>query len=1148
MANPKIKDSQVETASLRRDPDLLGWGNYLGNPDKTLIAKANGEGIKLYDEVDKDPHAGSVLQTRYLAVVGKEWSVVPAESQKSIGRNPKESKEQKVARFVESVLVGCNFDEMRKELLQAILYGYYGAEIIWKVKDGAIVIDRFYGKHPRRFCFNIDREPRLITTTSLIDGEALPDKKFLIFQYGDSDNPYGKGLGQKLWWYVWFKKHGIKFWNIFMEKFGMPTPIGKYPTQAKEQRTKLLDAIKAIQTDTAIVIPDTMSVEFMEASRSGDGSYAAACEYFDRQISKAVLGQTLTTEVGSTGSYAASQTHNDVRQDIIEADADLLDAYLNKTIVSWIVNYNFPGVVNYPQFVTYAGAKPDLEARSRIDASLVNTGLPIAKSYFYETYGVPVPEEGEEVVERSAPQPFGFPGDGQGQEPGFSEFSGKKKVPTRPDVRAQQKVIDKLADKTVERGKPVFKSMVKPIMDLVDNTESLEEIERDIFDLYQIIDADDLESLVLNSKIMANLYGRAVVQEIDRRWSAWEKGRAFAEDDPQPKDALTEIVFEPLPPERAMKFFRGKVLLSSKDFYDLTDQLRAEAFTVSRVAKMDIIKDIHEAVQAAIDEGETLRGFRGRLDNIVQAKGWGGLEPWHEETVFRTNIQTAYSVGHEQEVQGMEDMFPYAQYVAIDDDRVRPEHLALNGLIFPINSSFWDNWTPPSGYNCFPLGTNVLTPYGWENIEFIGINDRVIGGSGKEQSVTAIHRNAFNGKLVRLIFEDGMIDSTPNHRILTINGWKRADTIKKCDILVQTNKLTLANSFIPNIDKSNTSVSDIDMSIPIKIKSGIVDTFNSKFKGRDENINPPGADKSFNDMIVNRFKFYTFNKINDYRFTSSRLCFRCSMIKRIFSDLSFLCYNYFISNFRSFKRSRYFQFFSGYSSSIIGLFSFAKSGVSAFFVHLNNRLSHFFTCFDVPFFRCMEPLSTYGFTTAPWFNRENLEKFGDSPVIDVPFSTKLPIGKFFDNVQTVDDFSKAAPFDMFNTVDDFRNWLTQNAILHKVESVGSISYNGTVVNLSIDKDNSYIVQGATVHNCRCSKRFIHRLEAEQMSYKVETGNPTGSLVPVQDKATGDVKFVKLEPDKGFAANPAKSQWVPSKEDYPEPLWGKYEQEKELVSK
>lgn len=163
---------------------------------------------------------------------------------------------------------------------------------------------------------------------------------------------------------------------------------------------------------------------------------------------------------------------------------------------------------------------------------------------------------------------------------------------------------------------------------------------------------------------------------------------------------LDKVSLTPLPPEEAMTFFHGKILLSSKKFYSLVNAARVRAFTVSRVAKMEIIDDIRSAVQAAIDNGETLADFMSRLGEVMDEKGWGGLTPWHAETVFRTNIQTSYSVQHEEQYRESGDAFPLAEYEATMDDRVRDEHAEMDGKIYPVDDPFWDTWTPPNGFNC----------------------------------------------------------------------------------------------------------------------------------------------------------------------------------------------------------------------------------------------------------------------------------------------------------------------------------------------------------------------------------------------------------------------------------------------------------------
>lgn len=502
MAGKPILD---EIATIYKDIDIFaGWLKRLENPDPVLRTEAAGKGLKLYDEVERDPHAHAVLQQRIMAVVGKEWEIIPAHTARRAGRPAATPQEKVVAEFVSQILENCNFDQARQELLKAILYGYYVVEVIWRAREGRIEIDKLIGKHPRRFIFTPDRELRLLTLQSMIEGEALPERKFVLFTYGDSDNPYGRGLGQKLWWPVWFKKNGIKFWLVFLEKFGMPTVLGKYPPgTTPEQQEALMDAIEAIQTDTGIKIPDTMGVELLEASRSGTVTYEELCEYMDRLISKAVLGQTLTVEVGERGAYAASKTHNEVRQEIIEADADLLDACLNETLVKWIVDYNYPGITDYPKIVTYAAPKPDLKAQSEIHKTLVvDIGLPVPKSYFYETYGIPAPAEGEETV-----------GGGSSTATKMSEFADQKTYDDVADIIANQ-----AAQQTMRVTDDLY---MAPLKRLVDECKSYEELRERVLDLWGSMPSDELGVIMARAMMLAEMAGRYEVnQEVEGKKKA----------------------------------------------------------------------------------------------------------------------------------------------------------------------------------------------------------------------------------------------------------------------------------------------------------------------------------------------------------------------------------------------------------------------------------------------------------------------------------------------------------------------------------------------------------------------------------------------------------------------------------------------------
>ena len=412
--NSKLKIKKPitdEIATIGNDITRYYIGKVQINPDKVLSSEATGEGLQLYEDIERDAHLYSVMQTRKLSVVGKEWSIEPASD---------DARDIEIAEFVEQNFKEINFDRACEELLDGLLKGFKPSEIMWDYSEGQIQIKEFRGRDPRRFTFGLENDLRLLTWADMIYGEEIPDRKFQLFRFGSkNNNPFGTGLGQKCYWPVWFKKNGIKFWMIFSEKFGMPTIVGKYPSGTeKDKQDNLLDACKAIQTDTAIKIPENMEIALLEATRATSiNTYETLCTFMDLQISKAVLGQTLTTEIGDKGSYAASQTHEEVRQDILKSDSDSLCEYLNNQSIKWLVDYNFPDIKKYPKIWKRTEPEKDLKPLAERDVILIrDLKLPTATKYLYDTYGIPAPEEGEELI--TIPQSSGFP------PLGFSEKTG----------------------------------------------------------------------------------------------------------------------------------------------------------------------------------------------------------------------------------------------------------------------------------------------------------------------------------------------------------------------------------------------------------------------------------------------------------------------------------------------------------------------------------------------------------------------------------------------------------------------------------------------------------------------------------------------------------------------------------------------------
>jgi SPP1 gp7 family putative phage head morphogenesis protein len=163
-----------------------------------------------------------------------------------------------------------------------------------------------------------------------------------------------------------------------------------------------------------------------------------------------------------------------------------------------------------------------------------------------------------------------------------------------------------------------------------------------------------------------------------------------------------EVRLEPLDFERALEFFRDKVVLAPDEFRALWEEYRSLAFTVSGIAALDVLHDIYRELLRAIEEGLTARDFAESFGEILERRGWEGLAPHRVDNVFRTNVQTAYMVGHYRRMTDPDVVRrrPYWMYDAVNDRRTRPSHAAMDGKVYPADHPFWDVWYPPNGYRC----------------------------------------------------------------------------------------------------------------------------------------------------------------------------------------------------------------------------------------------------------------------------------------------------------------------------------------------------------------------------------------------------------------------------------------------------------------
>lgn len=465
---------------------------------------------ELFEEMEeKDPHLFSQLQTRKNAVTGLDYEIIPFDSD--------DPRDKEIAEFVEAQLGGIEgFEDIMLDLLDAIGKGFAVSEIMWSYDEGHVVVDDIRSRHQKRFFWDSVDDSFKVRTQEAPEGIELPKNKFIVHKYkARSGHPSRAGVLRVVAWMYLFKNYTLKDWVAFCEVFGMPLRLGKYqPGASEDDKRALMQALVAIGADAAGIFPDGTAIEFVNTEKtSSTDLYERLARYCDEQVSKAILGQTLTSDSGG-GSYAQSKTHNDVRHDLTVADCKAIAATLRRDLIRPLVLYNFGEDKRIPYLRFDAEESEDLTQTATVIGTLIReTGLKVPTSYIYKKFSIPKPEGDEEVA---AP-----PGQ-TAQGAGFGPFSFKAQPGEPIALKAgdgaghgTQERVDRLAAAATRKSAGAFKKAFGPVLKKIENAESLEELrdmmedEKAVAELFGEMDVSEVEELLQKVMLYANLEGRA---------------------------------------------------------------------------------------------------------------------------------------------------------------------------------------------------------------------------------------------------------------------------------------------------------------------------------------------------------------------------------------------------------------------------------------------------------------------------------------------------------------------------------------------------------------------------------------------------------------------------------------------------------------
>ncbi|MBD3728751.1 MAG: DUF935 domain-containing protein [Sphingomonadales bacterium] len=495
---------------------------------RLLREAEDGNAIAYYELAEemeeKDLHYLSVLRTRKLAVARLPIEVEPADDSEQAKAD---------AQLLKDWLDRDTLQLELFDILDAIGKGMSCTEIVWEMKPDLWQPRALKRRDPRWFEFDqVNGEELLLRGGEDGVGQAspLPAGKFIThFHPTKSGLPVRSGLARIAAWGYMFKNFAIKDWVTFLEAFGQPLRIGKYgPNESEENKAILHRALYELGSDAAAAFPETMSVEFVDrkAGTAPNDLWRSHAEYFDDQMSKAVLGQTNTTDAkaGGMGSGQAD-VHNEVRGDIEDFDAMLVAGTLNRDLVPPFIIFNRGPRDKYPRLKIGRPDPIDIKTEIESAAKLADMGVLIDGEEMRERAGLPAARSEDSALKASGgnkagetpSQPAEAPTDAElaatrllGPLMGLrGHFGGEVSTLHVRNVETEPDKIDLTAEEALSDWEEQIDPLLAPVDALIGECQSLDELQARLVEVIGSMDDARFTEVLARAGFAARIAGLA---------------------------------------------------------------------------------------------------------------------------------------------------------------------------------------------------------------------------------------------------------------------------------------------------------------------------------------------------------------------------------------------------------------------------------------------------------------------------------------------------------------------------------------------------------------------------------------------------------------------------------------------------------------
>ncbi|MGK9477910.1 phage portal protein family protein [Melioribacter sp. OK-6-Me] len=493
-----------------------GFFGYLPDPDP-ILRKLNMDQT-VYKDLRSDEQVGALMARRKNLTKSLDWRIEQGDAT---------DKELELCERALTLLADNKnkIKDIISQSLNPIFFGYSVFEVTWAQIDGALLPVKVQEK-PREW-FTFDDRNNLLFRTNLdyygipIVGDNIDPKyayKFILLQNDPGyDNPYGDKALSRCFWPVTFKRGGMRFFSLFVEKYGMPFIFGKLPRGAKpEDHYDLMTKLSNMVQDAVATGPDDSSIQIIEPHSASADLHEKYLQRCDNAIAKAILTNALSVERQGVGSYASTETGADtIESNLSEEDRDFPTELFNQ-LFKWIVDINI-GSGLYPEFKPFELEDINKDKSER-DKNLKEIGLKFTKKYFVNNYNLeeddfelaPVAEPVEAPADITLPLP-GAPEPAYLSKPSplkkFWNWLTNKKIEFAEQSGGifGDKVSGALPDKLLQFQ---IENTLKPVIELANKSNSRDEFIAGLYALFPDMKTDEIENLATKILFIADIEGR----------------------------------------------------------------------------------------------------------------------------------------------------------------------------------------------------------------------------------------------------------------------------------------------------------------------------------------------------------------------------------------------------------------------------------------------------------------------------------------------------------------------------------------------------------------------------------------------------------------------------------------------------------------